>query len=111
MNNLNIAVYDYNNKPTYIPIPDKEIKEIYVNVQSGDETGTITFQDGESIHFDASSNRTYSYDDGDYTVTGDNIQKWIDFVPPLYTTASYNRLNAVRRWLNDETEYIQNTCV
>ena len=108
---MRITVYDYNNKQKILNMPDKEIKEIYVNVQSGDETGRITFQDGESIYFDASSNRNYSYDDGDYTVTGDNIQKWINFVPPLYTTASYNRLNAVRKWLTDETEYLQKTCV
>ena len=106
MNNLKITVYDYSNKPKVITIPDKEIKEILVKVQTGDETGTITFQDGEEIEFDASDCRLVSIDDGHYAVTGDNIQKWIYFVPPLYTTASYNRLNAVRKWLNDETEVI-----
>ena len=96
-----ITVYDYSNKHTSITIPDKEIKEIRVAVQSGDETGTITFQDGEEIDFDASECRCVSFDDGCYIVTGDNIQKWIDFVPPLYKTSSYERMRAFESWINE----------
>lgn len=103
MNNLRVTVYDYNNKQKILNIPDKDIKEIWVNVQSGDETGRITFNDGESVYFDASSDRTYSFDDCSYIVTGENIQKWLDFVPSLYKTASYERVDKTRKWLNDET--------
>ena len=102
-NNLKITIYDYSNKHVSIIIPDKEIKEIYVNVQSGDETGSITFQDGQVIYFDAASDcRFISYNDGSYVVTGDNIQKWIDFVPSLYGTSSYERMDAVESWIDDE---------
>lgn len=99
---MKITIYEFDNERKIITVPDKEIKEIWVNVQSGDETGTITFQDGEEIEFDASDYRFISYDDGSYVVTGDNIQKWIDFVP-LHKTFSYERMRAVRKWINDET--------
>ena len=103
---MKITIYDYSNKHVSIIIPDKEIKEIYVNVQSGDETGIITFQDGEKIYFDASERRILSFYDGSYIVTGDNIQKWIDFVPPLDGTFSYERMYEVESWIDDEAEVI-----
>lgn len=53
-----IKIYDYENKPTEIVIPDdKEISAIFVVVLSGDETGIVMFTDGTSIRFDASDCR------------------------------------------------------
>ena len=66
---MKITIYDYNNKQKILNIPDKAIKEIQVDVQSGDETGTIIFKDGEKINFDASESRFISYHDGSYIVT------------------------------------------
>ena len=87
-----IAVYDYDNVKTEITLPDKEIVEIYVHVLSGDETGCVKFADGERVWFDASDCRMHSYDDGAYFVEGENIQKWIDFIPSEQGTVSYNRM-------------------
>lgn len=88
-----IKIYDYDNESTKITVPDdKVICAIDVNVLSGDETGDIIFTDGTTIHFDASDCRTHSYFDGSYVVTGDNIQKWIDYdFSNCHRTKSYVR--------------------
>lgn len=86
-----ITIYDYDNKETKITLPDKNIKEIYVHVLSGDETGYVRFEDDSRIDFDASDCRIVGYDDGKYFVTGKDIQKWINFKPPHYGTNSYRR--------------------
>ena len=79
-NEMKIKVYDYDNRATKIDIPDdKEISAIVVCVLSGDETGIIRFTDGTTIRFDASDSRTWSFYDGLYVVTGEDIQKWIKF--------------------------------
>ena len=54
---MKIRIYDYANNAVNIEIPDKPIKRIDVIVLSGDETGTIWFEDGTRIGFDASDNR------------------------------------------------------
>ena len=77
---MNIKVYDYSGRVTKVTIPDdKEISAIAVCVLSGDETGIIRFTDGTTIRFDASDSRTWSFYDGLYVVTGEEIQKWIAF--------------------------------
>lgn len=76
-----ITIYDYDDKEVQVEVPDKEIKEIFVHVLSGDETGLIEFADGTSIHFDASNCRMMSFDDGCYSVEGEDIEKWLNFEP------------------------------
>lgn len=88
-----VKIYDYANEPTEITVPDdKVISEIFVHILSGDETGYIEFTDGTHIDFDASNSRIMGFEDGCYTVTGENIQKWIDFdVDECDGTISYAR--------------------
>ena len=86
-----ITIYDYSDKKKEVVLPDKEISKIYVSVISGDETGNVEFTDGSSIYFDASDSRFTHYYDGEYVVEGDNIEKWINFVPSGQITASYER--------------------
>ena len=85
-----ITIYDYNNRAVLVEVPDKKIVAIYVTILSGDETGTIYFEDGDRIHFDAGNNRVLSFYDGYYEVTGDNIEKWLNYEPFGYTF-SYDR--------------------
>lgn len=40
-----ITIYDYDNKPVTVELPEKEIVSIFINVISGDETGWFTFED------------------------------------------------------------------
>ena len=42
---MKIRIYDYDDNAVTIEIPDKPIKRIYVTVLTGDETGTIRFED------------------------------------------------------------------
>lgn len=76
-----ITIYDYDNNPTIVNIPEKEIDSIWIRILSGDETGDIEFKDGTSVSFDASHCRMMSFDDGGYVVKGDAICKWINWKP------------------------------
>ena len=52
-----VRIYDYANNAVNIEIPDKPIKCIHVRILTGDETGTIRFEDGMRFDFDASDDR------------------------------------------------------
>lgn len=87
-----VKIYDFDDAVTEITLPDKEIREINVHVLSGDETGWIEFVDGTELDFDASNCRVMSFDDGFYTVTGEDIPKWINYIPQWSGTVSYERM-------------------
>ena len=95
------TVYDYSNKPAVHYISDykvSDIKEIFVNIISGDETGFITMWDGTIYDFDASKTRTMDFDDGCYFITDkEDIAKWIKFkaLKGSRETVSYVRQ---RKW-------------
>ena len=76
--------YDYKGRKRVFPDIDGFITKIDVTIISGDETGLIYFvKDGKAnrVAFDASvGTRFISYDDGTYTVEGnDNIKKWLSW--------------------------------
>ena len=77
------TVYDYDNKPAVYYISDykvSDIKEIFVSIISGDETGFIMMWDGTIYDFDASKTRTMNFDDGGYSIIDkEDIVKWIKF--------------------------------
>ena len=54
---MTIRIYDFDDNAVKIENPDKPIKRIDVIVLSGDETGTIRFEDGTRFDFDASDDR------------------------------------------------------
>ena len=95
------TVYDYGNKPTVYYISDykvSDIKEIFVNIISGDETDFIMMWDGTIYDFDASKTRTMNFDDGCYSITDkEDIAKWIKFkaLKGSRETVSYVRQ---RKW-------------
>ena len=79
---MKVKIYDYDDKVKEVEIPDdKHIKYIVVNIVSGDETGYVTFDEDEFADFDASNSRVRAFDDGGYIVEGDNIQKWLNWIP------------------------------
>ena len=99
-----LTIYDYDDTPVEIELPDKVISAIHVTILSGDETGEVVFEDGSSLDFDASNSRIMSYYDGGYTVCGPMIEKWMNFTPPKGRTTSYARQDVVAEWeeeLND----------
>ena len=95
------TVYDYDNKPAVHYISDykvSDIKEIFVNIISGDETGFIMMRDGTIYDFDASKTRTMNFDDGGYSITDkEDIAKWVKFkaLKGSRETVSYVRQ---RKW-------------
>lgn len=91
-----MRIYDYDDNAVKIEIPDKPIKCIDITVLSGDETGTIRFEDGTRLDFDASDDRNTDFYDGSYFVEGDDIKRWLAFRPPAGRTASYARQKMFR---------------
>lgn len=92
------TIYDYDNRETVCHVKKhnlSDVKEIFVWVVSGDETGDLTMQDGTIYDFDASGNRVINFDDGSYIVEGkENIEKWFNFKPTekeSHLTLSYVR--------------------
>ena len=90
---MTTKIYDYADNAKEIIIPDdKTILTIFVQVFSGDETGMFLFTDGTTMHFDASDRRIISYDDGEYEVRGENIEKWLNYTHKgLCLTYAYER--------------------
>lgn len=92
-----MTVYGYNDTETKVELPDKKITEIKVVILSGDETGTVFFEDGTEIEFDGCQGfRIMDFYDGSYFVTGDeNIEKWLNFNQEdkntLFVSAAYAR--------------------
>lgn len=76
--------YDYKGRKRVFPYIEGFITKIDVTIISGDETGLVYFVKvgkANRIAFDASvGTRFISYDDGTYTVEGnDNIKKWLSW--------------------------------
>lgn len=92
------TIYDYNNQETVCHVKEhnlSDVKEIFVWVVSGDETGDLLMSDGTVYSFDASDNRIMSFDDGCYTINEkEDIEKWFNFQPTekeSHLTFSYVR--------------------
>ena len=88
---MKFNIYDYNNGPTEIDTGNKEIKELEVLVLTGDEIVTIRYEDGSKERYDSSYTRGINYFDDEYTVTKENIQKWIQSAMSTNEIISYNR--------------------
>ena len=92
------TIYDYSNRETVCHVKKhnlSDVKEIFVWVVSGDETGDLLMSDGTVYSFDASDNRIMSFDDGCYTINEkEDIEKWFNFKPTekeSHSTLSYVR--------------------
>ena len=81
---MKFTIYDYNDKATEVDTGDKEIKELFVQVLSGDEVVTVDYDDGTKETFDSSTNRLVSYVEESYIVQKDRIQDWINIVVTDY---------------------------
>ena len=72
-------IYDFNGRATEVDTFDKVIRDIFVQVLSGDEVVTVDYDDGTSKTFDSSHNRTVDYVDGSYILYPNNLQDWVNF--------------------------------
>ena len=105
---MQLSIYNRNNKLVDIELPDKPIRSIFVLILSGDETGRVEFEDGETFSFDADApdspgGRGIDYCDGYYTVDGDMIPRWMAYRPHVSdpeTAAAYKR----RDWFRKQKE-------
>lgn len=72
-------IYDFNGRATEVDTFDKVIRDIFVQVISGDEVVTVDYDDGTSKTFDSSNNRMVDYVDGSYILYPNNLQDWVNF--------------------------------
>ena len=76
---MKFNIYDYNGHATKVDTGDKVIKQLFVQVLSGDEVVTVDYDDGTSETFDSSDNRWDSYVNGAYFVDINHLQDWVNF--------------------------------
>lgn len=87
-----MKIYDYKNDIVEVSIPNKKIKEIFIHVLTGDETGFIIFEDGDFLPFDSSNTRLVDFDDGCYSVPENLVDEWMNWQPSCDNeTYSYER--------------------
>lgn len=92
-----MVVFDYDDTPRTIELPDKDIALVHVTILSGDETGYVQFDDKTIMEFDASDCRMQNFYDGSYTITGEeDLEKWFDWEPEG-EMLSYKRKVAMSR--------------
>lgn len=72
-------IYDFNDRATKVDTGDKVIKDLFVQVLSGDEVVTAEYDDGTRETFDSSNNRWNSYVEGSYIIDREHLQDWINF--------------------------------
>lgn len=95
-----MKIYDYSGAVVDVPIPDgRTATKVRVLVLSGDETGTVTLDDGREVHFDASSIRCTDYFDGECAVEGDALERWMNFAPRKSDTPAYARMSEFGGWM------------
>lgn len=90
---MTIDIYDFANNAVTIELFNKRIKEIYVEVVTGDEIVYITYENETCQTCDSSlGTRIEDFLDGAYQVEGEkNIQDWINF-EPKGSIYSYERM-------------------
>lgn len=85
---MRTVIYDYNNTAVEIFLQDKPIRELFVEVKSGDEILTVEYEDGARERFDScQSYRLIGFDDGCYIVPTDKVDEWLNYEP---TTGTYS---------------------
>lgn len=92
-----MTIYDFDDNPIEVELPDKEIEKILVCVFSGDEIGIVEFTDGSILKFDASGSRVTDHFDGTYTVKKNDIEEWMNFEMPEKKMLSYIRMEHFKK--------------
>lgn len=94
---MTFDIYDYDNKPTTIKLDCniEDINYIRVVVLTGDELIYVGLND-RVLCFDSSNNRRYNYFDGEYILTDDTIEEWLNYSFPTnkkgFKAKSYIRM-------------------
>ena len=81
---MRFNIYNFNNEATEVNTGDKLIKQLFVQVMSGNEVVSVECDDGARETFDSSNNRWNSYVEGSYIVEQDHLQEWINYAPTDY---------------------------
>lgn len=77
---MKIKIYDYDDYPFTVDIGElEEIKELDVDVITGDEILTVWYTDGTIARFDSSRTRMLAFFDGCYVVENNQIEEWANF--------------------------------
>ena len=72
-------IYDFNDRATKVDTNNKEVRQLLVQVLSGDEVVTVDYSDCTNETYDSSNNRFINRFDGSYSVTLEDLQEWIAY--------------------------------
>ncbi len=81
---MRFNIYNFNNEATEVDTGDNIIKQLFVQVMSGNEVVSVEYDDGTRETFDSSNNIWNSYVEGSYIVEQDYLQDWINYAPTDY---------------------------
>ena len=76
---MRFNIYNFNNEATEVDTGDNIIKQLFVQLMSGNEVVSVEYDDGARETFDSSNNILNSYVEGSYIVEQDHLQDWINF--------------------------------
>lgn len=95
---VSFKVYNYANIPSLVCISNKNVEDISriaVLLLSGDEIVCVCFKDGTELSYDSADltgdGRNMGYYDGEYSLGGNAIPKWLNWEPHNERTHSYSR--------------------
>lgn len=80
-NPKSLIIYDYLGREKVFEIPGEAIKKLDITMISGDEIVTVVYETGLELEFDSSNTRIENLDIDCYSVTGDDIQRWMAWKP------------------------------
>ena len=98
---IKFNIYNFMNEATEVDTEDKEIRFIKVEVVTGDEWIQIQYEDGTKRNY-RSDNAIMNFYDGEYIVSKERIQEWIDLEKVTDRTISYYRLEEFDKELEEE---------
>jgi hypothetical protein len=76
---MRFNIYNFNNEATEVDTGDNIIKQLFVQLMSGNEVVSVEYNNGARETFDSSNNISDSYVEGSYIVDKDHLQDWINF--------------------------------
>lgn len=93
---MKAVIYDYAGNKKVCDLGNDSIRELMVEVVSGDEVLWVQYENGKRKRFDSSETRFMSFADGTYWLSDKKaIEKWLKWKPEKGSNYhSYDRMRA-----------------
>lgn len=97
---MKAVIYDYDDNEKVCDLGNEPIRELMVEVLSGDEVLWVEYENGKRERFDSSESRCMCFYDGTYWLSDKkSIEKWLKWKPKKGSTGhSYERMEAFDKY-------------